>query len=204
VGAIATATLGLSWALVALDGVVPELWSLLGGNLLNLIAAALVYQSIRLLDGEKVNLGVYIYVVAPVMVTAFVARYVVDAPSLRVVVVSVGVALLLALASRRLFMTPDGLRFNPGRRAAAYWLASSAGVLVVRAITAMFGGVPSPLIGENAVPSLYVALGVIVAVGAVFAYFLVFSGRVTAELALQAHLDPLTELLSRRGFEERA
>src|SRR5690606_33926357 len=37
-----------------------------------------------------------------------------------------------------------------------------------------------------------------------FAYFLVFSGRVTAELAIQAHLDPLTETLNRRGFEERA
>ncbi len=48
------------------------------------------------------------------------------------------------------------------------------------------------------------AASVVIGLGAVFAYFLVFSGRVTAELALQAHLDPLTETLNRRGFEERA
>lgn len=204
VGTLATASLGLSWALIALEGLVHELWSILGGNLLYLIAAALVYQSIRLLDGAKVNRGVYLYVVLPAIVATLAARYVVDAYSVRVVVMSLAIALLAALASRRLFAEPRGMRFNPGRRAAAYWLAASAGVLVIRVVATVVGGGAPPLIDDNPIPNLYVALSVIIALGAMFAYFLVFSGRVTAELAVQAHFDPLTELLNRRGFEERA
>lgn len=61
VGTIATATLGLSWMLVSLEGSVPELLSILGGNLLNLVAIALVYQSIRLLDGEMPSRGAILY-----------------------------------------------------------------------------------------------------------------------------------------------
>jgi diguanylate cyclase (GGDEF)-like protein len=204
VGTLATATLGLSWALIAIEGLVPEVWSLLGGNLLYLIAAALVYQSIRLLDGESMSRGVYLYVVAPAIVATLAARYVVDLYSVRVAVMSAAIALLLGLASRRLFVDPPGIRSNPGRRAAAYWMAASAGVLVARFIATVIGGGAPPLIDDDPIPNLYVALSVIIGLGAVFAYFLVFSGRVTAELAVQAHFDPLTELLNRRGFEVRA
>ncbi|MBX3141190.1 MAG: GGDEF domain-containing protein [Trueperaceae bacterium] len=204
VGTLATATLGLSWTLVALEGLVPELWSVLGANLLYLIAAALVYQSIRLLDGEKAHAGVYAYVVAPAIVAILVARYVVDAYSVRVIVMSVALALLLALASRRLFAAPRGAPHNPGRRAAAYWMATSAGVLATRVVVTVVQGGAPPLLEQDVFPSLSVAVSVVIALGAVFAYFLVFSGRVTAELTVQAHLDPLTELLNRRGFEERA
>lgn len=204
VGTIATGTFAVSWTLIAAEGLVPEVWSLLGGNLLRLVAAALVYQSIRLLDGEKVNRAVYLYIVAPAILLTLLARYLVDAYSVRVVVVSAAISLLVGLASRRLFMTPAGLHDNPGRRAAAYWMAASAGALAVRVITTVVGGSAPPLIGDDAIPNLSVALSVIIALGAVFAYFLLFSGRVTAELAMQAHLDPLTELLNRRGFEERA
>lgn len=114
VGSIATATLGLSWALVALEGVVPELWSLLGGNLQNLIAAALVPE-FPAAGRRGAYRGVYIHVVAPAILTSLWARYVVDVPSMRIVVISAAVALFLALTSRRLFNTPDGLRFNHGK-----------------------------------------------------------------------------------------
>src|SRR5690606_18074512 len=107
-------------------------------------------------------------------------------------------------ASRRLFHDPEGVRWNPGRHPAAYWLAVSAGVLVLRVIaTLALGGAP-PLMTQSTLPNLFVAISVTVALKAVFAYFLVFSGRVTAELGMQAHLDPLTELLNRRGFVDRA
>src|SRR5690606_23223826 len=113
------------------------------------------------------------------------ARYVVDAYSIRVVVMSLAISLLLALASARLFRQPRGIRINPGRRAAAYWLAATAAVLALRVVaTAIAGGAP-PLIDDNPVPNLYVALSVIIALGAIFAYFLLFSGRITAELAMQ-------------------
>ncbi len=204
IGMIATATLGFSWTFIALEGLVPELLSLVGGNLLYLIAAALVDQSIRLLDGERPNRWVYWYVVAPAIALTLAARYVVDAYSIRVVVMSLAISLLLALASARLFRQPRGIRINPGRRAAAYWLAATAAVLALRVVaTAIAGGAP-PLLDDNPVPNLYVALSVIIALGAIFAYFLLFSGRITAELAVQAHFDPLTNLLNRRGFEERA
>lgn len=204
VGTLATATLGVSWALIALEGLVPEALSLLGGNLLYLIAAALVYQSIRLLDGEKVTGWVYACVVAPAILATALARYVVDAYSVRVIVMSVALAFLLTLAARRLFVAPRGVLFNPGRRAAAYWMATSAALLVMRVVLTLAQGGAPPLLGDEALPNLFVAVSVVIALGAVFAYFLLFSGRVTAELAVQAHLDPLTELLNRRGFEERA
>lgn len=204
VGTIATATLAASWSLFAFEDMVPELLALLGANLLYLIAGALVYQSIRLLDGEKPHRGVYLYVVAPAIVLVLAARYVVDAYSVRVIVMSVALSLLLGLASSRLFVGRRASSLNPGRRAAAYWLATAAALLAMRAVgTLILGGAPRLLVDE-ALPSLSAAIGVVVALGAVFAYFLVFSGRVTAELAVQAHLDPLTELLNRRGFEERA
>lgn len=207
-GTLATATLGISWALIALEGLVPEALSLLGGNLLYLIAAALVYQSIRLLDGEKasgwVYARVYACVVAPAILATALARYVVDAYSVRVIVMSVALAFLLTLAARRLFVAPRGALFNPGRRAAAYWMATSAALLVMRVVLTLVQGGAPPLFGDEALPNLLVAVSVVIALGAVFAYFLLFSGRVTAELVVQAHLDPLTEVLNRRGFEERA
>ncbi len=204
VGTLATATLGVSWTLIALQGLVAERLSLLGGNLLYLIAAALLYQSIRLLDGEKARRGIYVYAVIPAIVATLLARYAVDSYTIRVVVMSAAVALLLGSAARRLFDDTDGVRWNPGRRPAAYWLAASSGVLVIRVIATLAGGGAPPLMTQSTFPNLYVAISVTVALGAVFAYFLVFSGRVTAELAMQAHLDPLTELLNRRGFVERA
>ena len=73
VGTLATATLGVSWTLLALQGLVPERLSLLGGNLLYLIAAALVYQSIRLLDGEKPRPGIYFYAVFPAIAATLLA-----------------------------------------------------------------------------------------------------------------------------------
>jgi len=177
---------------------------LLGANLLYLLAGSLIYQSIRLLDGEKPQRGIYLYVVAPAILLMLAARYVVDAYSARVVMMSAALSLLLALTSHRLFVGPRATSLNPGRRPAAYWLATAAALLAVRAVgTAALGGAPR-LLGEGALPPISVAVGVIIGLGAVFAYFLVFSGRVTAELAVQAHLDPLTELLNRRGFEERA
>ncbi len=204
VGAIATATLAGCWALFALEGLVPELLTLLGANLLYLVAGSLIYQSIRLLDGEKPQRGIYLYVVAPAILLTLAARYVVDAYSARVVIMSAALSLLLALTSHRLLVGPRATSLNPGRRPAAYWLATAAALLAVRAVgTAALGGAPR-LLGEGGMPPLSVAVGVIIGLGAVFAYFLVFSGRVTAELAVQAHLDPLTELLNRRGFEERA
>lgn len=204
VGAIATATLAGSWALFALEGLVPELLTLLGANLLYLVAGSLIYQSIRLLDGEKPQRGIYLYVVAPAILLTLAARYVVDAYSARVVIMSAALSLLLALTSQRLLVGPRATSLNPGRRPAAYWLATAAALLAVRAVgTAALGGAPR-LLGEGGIPPVSVAVGVIIGLGAVFAYFLVFSGRVTAELAVQAHLDPLTELLNRRGFEERA
>ena len=204
VGTLATATLGASWTLIALQGLVAERLSLLGGNLLYLIAAALVYQSIRLLDGERARPGIYLYAVIPAIAATLFARYVVDSYEVRVVIMSLAIALLLGSASRRLFMEPAGARLNPGRRPAAYWMAAASGVLIARVIATVVSGGAPPLMQADALTTSAVAASVIVGLGAVFAYFLVFSGRVTAELALQAHLDPLTETLNRRGFEERA
>lgn len=204
VGTLATVILGVSWVLFALEGLIPEALSLLGGNLLYLLAAALVYHSIRLLDGEKPARWVYAYVVVPTILATALTRYVVDAYPVRVMIMSAALALLLGLAARQLFAAPRGAMPNPGRRAAAYWLSASSALLVVRvAITLIQGGAPA-LLGDEPLPNLVLAISVVVALGAVFAYFLLFSGRVTAELAMQARLDPLTELLNRRGFEERA
>ena len=82
VGTLATASLGFSWALIALEGLILALWSLLAGNLPYLVAAALMYQSIRLLDGAKVNRGAHLYVLGAAIVVTLVARYVKGRPTL--------------------------------------------------------------------------------------------------------------------------
>lgn len=204
VGTGATLTLGLSWLLFALESLVPDIFTVLGANLFYLLAIALVNQSIRLLDGEGPNRWIYLAVVLPAIVVTVAARYVVDAYTVRVVVMSLALGIMLALSSVRLFRTSPGSLHNPGRRAAAYWLSTTAALLLVRAIITIAQGEAPPFMTQQVVPNLSVALSVVIALGAVFAYFLLFSGRVTAELAAQAHRDPLTELLNRRGFEERA
>lgn len=55
VGTAATLTLGISWLLFAMEGLVPDIYTVLGANFFYLLAIALVYQSIRLLDGERPN-----------------------------------------------------------------------------------------------------------------------------------------------------
>src|SRR5690606_16370568 len=115
--------------------------------------------------------------VTPAIAATLLARYVVNSYSIRVVVMSSAIALLLGLASRRLFREPAGVRLNPGRRPAAYWLAAASGVLVVRVVaTLILGGAP-PLLEEDATANFAVALSVIIGLGAVFSYFLLFRDR---------------------------
>lgn len=204
VGTTATGTLAASWTLVALEGLVPDLATVLAANLLYLIAAALVFESVRLLDGERARPGIYVFLVLPAILLILGARYLVDSYSVRVIVMSGALSLIFALTSRRLFSAPPALAHNPGRRPAAFWLAASASLLGARVVLTMVqGGVP-PVQAQDTLTRFVLALAVLIGVGAVFAYFLLFSGRVTAELAVQARLDPLTDLLNRRGFEERA
>lgn len=183
VGTGATATLGVSWLLFALEGLVPDIFTVLGANLFYLLAIALVNQSIRLLDGERPNRWLYLAVVLPAILATLAARYVVDAYTVRVVVMSLALGIILALSSVRLFRTSPGSLHNPGRRAAAYWLSTTAALLLVRAIVTIAQGEAPPFMSQQVVPNLSVALSVVIALGAVFAYFLLFSGRVTAELA---------------------
>ncbi|MFA5551544.1 MAG: GGDEF domain-containing protein [Trueperaceae bacterium] len=204
VGTGATLTLGISWLLFAFGDLVPDIFTVLGANFFYLLAIALVYQSIRLLDGERSNRRIYLAVVLPAILATVAARYLVDAYMVRVVVMSVALGFMLALSSVRLFRKSPGSLHNPGRRAAAYWLGTTAALLLVRVIITIVQGEAPPFMTQRVVPNLSVALSVVIALGAVFAYFLLFSGRVTAELAVQARRDPLTELLNRRGFEERA
>lgn len=143
-------------------------------------------------------------IVLPAIVATLAARYVVDAYTVRVVIMSLALGTMLALSSLRLFRQSPGKLKNPGRRAAAYWLGTTAALLLIRVILTIVQGEAPPYMTQQVVPNLSVALSVVIALGAVFAYFLLFSGRITAELAVQAHRDPLTELLNRRGFEERA
>ena len=54
---------------------------------------------------------------------------------------------------------------------------------LLSAIVTIAQGEAPPFMSQQVVPNLSVALSVVIALGAVFAYFLLFSGRVTAELA---------------------
>lgn len=203
-GVAATGALTLSWLLFALEGLAPEALTMVGANAMYALALTLVYQSVRLFDGAQPDRRIYLTALLPAVLVTVALRYVVDAYSARVVVMSLLLSLLLALTARQLFrQAPRRIR-NPARRTAAYWLAITSGLMLTRAgATAIQGGAP-PLFGVGPTANLLVALSVIVSLGAVFAYFLLFSGRLTAELELQAHLDPLTDLLNRRAFEARA
>lgn len=202
-GSIATALMGVAWTLFALEDVLPDIVTVLGANLLYLLAVTLIHQSLRLLDGLPPRRALYLAVVAPAILATLAMRYVVDAYSVRVVIMSASISLVLALAARRLLLPAPKAAETPGRRAAAYWLATTSGLQALRvALTIFRGGAPTLLAG-GPFPSISLALSIVIALGAIFSYFLLFTGRVTAELALQAHLDPLTDLLNRRAFEER-
>lgn len=203
-GAVATVTLGLSWLFFALENRAPELITIVGANVMYLVAMTFVYQSVRLFDGAQPDRRVYLVVLLPAVLATLGLRYLVDAYSARVVIMSLALALLLALTARRLFRAAPRNMRNPARRPAAYWLATTGALMLARAVATVVQGGAPPLFGAGAAANLLVALSVMVALGAVFSYFLLFSGRLTAELELQAHLDPLTDLLNRRAFETRA
>src|SRR5690606_27314475 len=114
------------------------------------------------------------------------------------------ISLVLALAARRLLLPAPRSIETPGRGAAGYWLATTSAVLALRVLITLYQGGAPELLASGPFPSISLAIGIVIAAGAIFAYFLLFTGRVTAELALQAHLDPLTDLLNRRAFEERS
>ena len=58
-------------------------------------------------------------IVLPAIVATLAARYVVDAYTVRVVIMSLALGTMLALSSLRLFRQSPGKLKNPGRRAAA-------------------------------------------------------------------------------------
>lgn len=201
-GATATALLALSWLLYAFDGIAPEALTLVVGNGLYLVAIALVYQSIRLLDGAPSRPTFWLVTVLPAVAIVVAARYVVNIYEVRVAAMSLAITVLLGLSARRLFSTAT--KSPQGRRPAAYWMLVGAALLTARAVLAAVADWAPPVLSSELTPSLTVALSVVVALGSAFAYFHIFNGRLTSELALQAHLDSLTELLNRRGFEDRA
>ena len=139
-GTAATFTLGISWLLFAFEGLVPDIFTVLGANLFYLLAIALVNQTIRFLDGERSNRRIYLAVVLPAILATVAARYLVDAYMVRVGVMSLALGSMLALSSIRLFRKSPGRLENPGRRAAAYWLGTTAALLLVCVIITVVQG----------------------------------------------------------------
>ncbi len=203
-GTLATTSMAVAWALFAFEDALPDLATVLVANLTYLLSVTLIYQSVRLLDGLTPLRRVYLTVVAPAILANVAARYLVDDYPLRVIIMSVALGVMLALTAYRLFRPDSEALDTPGRRAAAWWLAVTAGVMLVRIVLTLVQGGAPPLLESGPYLSVSVAASIILAHGAIYAYFLLFSGRVTAELALQAHLDPLTDLLNRRAFEARS
>lgn len=202
-GSFATAVMGISWVLYAFGDRLPDVVTVLGSNLFYLLAVTILYQSVRIFDGVKPRRGIYLIVV-PVALLLLVFRYVIDIYAMRVVIESLAIALVLSLSGKRL-LTPTSKQLNTvGRRAAGYWFFANAFVMATRAFTTIALGRASPTLGAEPLNVVTVIAGVITVLGAVFTYFLLFAGRVTADLERQAQIDPLTELFNRRAFEKLA
>lgn len=202
-GSVAAAVMSFSWMLFAFGDRLPDVVTVLGSNLLYLLAVTVLYQSVRIFDGVRPRRDIYL-IVAPVAVLLVVFRYAFDIYAVRVMVESVAVAVVLSLCGRRLLTPTTKSQGAVGRQAAAYWFFANALVMVFRPFTALALSSTSAVLGNEPLNVLMVVAGIITVLGAVFSYFLLFAGRVTAELERQAQIDPLTGLFNRRAFEKLA
>lgn len=201
--ALASVTLALAWSVVALNGVLPEPATILFGNLFYLTAVVLLYQSVRLFDGLEPRRDLYAKVVALVMAVTLGARYLVDAYSFRVVIMSAAIAFLLSLSAHKLLKRPTSLGNDSGRRVTAVWFIANAGLFVFRVGATVGQSEAPPLLANGGLQTLFLGFGLVSMTGLMFSYFLLYTGRVTAELQRQAHFDVLTGLYNRRAFEAR-
>jgi diguanylate cyclase (GGDEF)-like protein len=197
----ATRTLALSWLLIAFGDLLPELATVTVANLGYLLSVCFIYQSVRCFDGLRPSRHLIAFVIL-VMSSVLACRYVVDSYDLRVGIQSIAVSLPLVLASRQLFRTRTGKSSHEfGRHQIAFWLALCASFFMARVIVTIVQGGAPPVLENSLIQTLFLGCGLISMVGLILTYFLLYSGRITAELAQQAHHDVLTGLLNRRAFE---
>ncbi|HEX7003521.1 MAG TPA: GGDEF domain-containing protein [Trueperaceae bacterium] len=192
-----------SWAIFALEQFLPDLATVLFGNLAYLVAVFHLFRSVRLFDGLLPGWHLYYLLVLPVITLNLVLRYVVDLFPARVALMSLAVALPLGLAAHQLLRGPSGAARNTGRQLTAAWLLASCVILVVRAAAALLGVNVESAEGSPA-QGLVLVASLLSVTALVFSYYLLYFDRSTTELRFQAERDPLTGLLNRRAFHSRA
>ena len=193
----------VSWVFFALDSMLPDIATILFGNLTYLAAAVLLYQSVRLFDALKVGPRLYYTLVIPAIALTLANKYIIDSFATRVTVMSLAVAVPLALAAWHLLSSARDAAPRAGRWMTATWLGVSATVLVIRAVGASLGANFETL-GDSPAQGIVLAAALLSVTALVFSYYLLYFDRSTSDLRFQAERDPLTGLLNRRAFQSIA
>jgi diguanylate cyclase (GGDEF)-like protein len=196
--------LAFSWIFLGLRNVIPDLWSIVVGNVCGLIGLVELYQSVRLFDGKLPNRK-WLYSFTAIAIAVTVFFYVgMDSLAIRVVVVSSSAAFLLALTGWRLLFPTSAasstIRVLSGLGCwilAIFWL--------IRSLDALFFHSDMTTIWMNTPLQTLVFGGTIIGTTAVtLGYLSLCSHQLNSELKQMVIMDALSGLYNRRAIIEFA
>ena len=203
--AAASVLFAVSWSLFAFGDALPDVATVLFGNVAYLWAVTVLYNSLRQFDGLTPRRFLYPLVVLPVSLATLAARYVIDSYDLRVIIMSAAVAALLGLSVHHVLRhrsLPSTNEF--GRRALAFWLFVTMSILALRVVVTVVRGAAPPALANGAPQTLALGGALVSVVGLIFSYLLLYVERTTTELRRHADRDPLTGAYNRRALEIHA
>lgn len=206
---LANFSLGAGFLLISLRGLIPDLFSIILGNTVNVFAGILIYQGIQLFYGRtgvsRLNSVIFVlYIFLQLYFT-----YLVPDINARIVLVSFVIFILILRSGISLFSCPIP-ELKRITRNAGYIFLITAVLPFTRAIYALGQTRPIDLFTDGP-SSWYAMLAVISILAWTFYFFLINSARLEVDLEA-AHLeliqiantDPLTGLYNRRHFFEHA
>lgn len=199
-----TALQSLAWLAFSLRDVVPDLVSVLGGNLLICLAYADYPRALRVFHGDLRSWFTPQAIAACVAVPVVLYTWIVPDVALRTVTTSAVVMVLLVLAARE-SVHPAPRPWPVSHRLMLIVFAGGAALLFVRIVFEALNTQPltSGIAGTPMQVTTF-AYMTLVPVVATFGFALMCSEFARAELEKLAATDPLTGVLNRRMLEQLA
>src|SRR5690606_33069549 len=122
----------------------------------------------------------------------------------RILIVSLAIAFQTGLTARRLFTAGDAVETRAGARFMAAVLGGVVVVYLIRFGQVIWTGAPATLMTGGTMEAVILMALLISVAGVTFGFIWLTSARLHSQLRDQAHRDPLTGLLNRRGFLAQA
>jgi diguanylate cyclase (GGDEF)-like protein len=195
------------WFLIAMRQQIPDVFSIVIGNLLVVGGFNACIHALDLFRGRRARHELFIAIIVANFATTVTFVYLYPSALARVVVGSLLFMLSLALVAYGAFAatTPDG------RRPVSHWITAGVyaiGIVIIaaRIIARLTGEISTPGVAflSTAMEQVVFAYSSFVNIVGSFGFVLMCNDRFNAELGRLAAEDSLTGVLNRRTFEQHA